>query len=311
MTRAVNSSATSNPPLLTSTALEALQWQILDKWQRNQDKTRAPHSGPFASFFRGQGMEPHDSRPYQAGDDIRHLDWRAIARSGKATTKVFLDERGRSLFLVIDRHPGMFFGTRVELKATSAARAAAILAFTALAARDRVAGAVIDNGINYFPSANTLTSVLPLLYAAAAPSPDTHTGRTSSQWSRLLPALAQRSSPGTDLCLISDFHNLSPQDIPALQALSHDYAVHAVRIRDSGEEALKDVGPLRVYSPHSGRYLTIDTHDNTLRERYLEAMTAHSLAITKIFAQCGITLIAVDNRHDTLEIGRASCRERV
>ncbi len=300
MTRAVNSSATSNPPLLTSMALEALQWQILDKWQRNQDKTRAPHSGPFASFFRGQGMEPHDSRPYQAGDDIRHLDWRAIARSGKATTKVFLDERGRSLFLVIDRHPGMFFGTRVELKAASAARAAAILAFTALAARDRVAGAIIDNGIHYFPSANTLAGVLPLLYAAAAPAPTTHARRATSQLPSLLPALAQRSSPGTDLCLISDFHDLSDQDAPALQALSHDYAVHAIRIRDSGEEALKDIGSLRVYSPRSDKYLTIDTHDNTLRERYLDAMTAHSKAVTKLFAQCGIALTTIDNSLDTL-----------
>jgi uncharacterized protein (DUF58 family) len=63
----------------------------------------AAPGGSRPSHWRGHGMELHESRPYQAGDDIRHLDWRATARSGKATTKVFVEERARNLFLLIDR----------------------------------------------------------------------------------------------------------------------------------------------------------------------------------------------------------------
>lgn len=285
--------------MLSATELEALQWQIVEIWQRNRNKTRAPHAGPFASFFRGQGMELHDSRPYQPGDDIRHLDWRATARSGKAISKVFLDERGLNLFLVIDRHPGMFFGTRGELKAASAARCAAILAFSALAARERVAGVVLGEETQYFPPASTTGGVLPLLQAAAAPVPAAPATRPSTLPS-LLTALARKIEPGTDLCLISDFHNLTDSNAPLLRILARDCATHALRIRDTAEEHLEDAGPLRLRSPFSGETLTVDSGSSRLRERYRAAVMKRNQALHKLLQGCGIALTTIDNHRDTL-----------
>ncbi len=292
-------STASNPPLLSTTELEALQWLVVEKWQRNRHKTGAPHAGPFASFFRGQGMEIHDSRPYQAGDDIRHLDWRATARSGRAVSKVFLDERGRNLFLVVDRHPGMFFGTRKELKATCAARCAAILAFSALAARERVAGAVIGDGVQYFPPAGAVGGVLPLLHAAAAPAPASAEAQASSL-PAVLPSLAQRIEAGADLCLISDFHNLEDSHAPLLQILTQGCATHALLIRDPGEETLEDTGTLRLYSPYSSATPTVDTGNRHLRECFHAAMANRNQALKKLLARCGVTLATVDNHRDTL-----------
>ena len=41
----------------------------------------------------GRGMEYSDSRIYQPGDDVRHIDWRLTARHAKTYTKLFHEER--------------------------------------------------------------------------------------------------------------------------------------------------------------------------------------------------------------------------
>ena len=50
-------------------------------------------SGLHTSKMRGRGIDFEEFRPYQQGDDIRTIDWRVTARTGKPFTKVFREER--------------------------------------------------------------------------------------------------------------------------------------------------------------------------------------------------------------------------
>src|SRR3990172_1873062 len=161
----------NSAPLLSTAELERLQRQTL--MHRGRRRTTAgAYAGPAPSIFRGRGMELEDVRAYQPGDDVRHMDWRATARTNRPITKVFRDERQQMIYLVIDRGPTMFFGTRGELKAASAARVAAVLAFSALAPQERVAGLISDPaGEQAFPKTRGLAGALKLLQAAAAPAP--------------------------------------------------------------------------------------------------------------------------------------------
>ena len=56
------------------------------------NSVNAQRAGSYLSSFRGRGMEYHESRPYQPGDDIRTIDWRVTARSGRTHTKVYREE---------------------------------------------------------------------------------------------------------------------------------------------------------------------------------------------------------------------------
>lgn len=102
-------------------------------------KGRHGMAGPAPSALRGRGMEYAESREYVAGDDVRHIDWRLTARSGKTHTKLFQAERERLTLVVADTAPGLYFGTRVRFKSVQAARAGAVAAWLAQRQGDRVA----------------------------------------------------------------------------------------------------------------------------------------------------------------------------
>jgi uncharacterized protein (DUF58 family) len=101
-------------------------------------ESHAMHAGQQSSRLYGRGMDYAESRVYQPGDDIRRLDWRLTARSGRLHTKLFQEERESRLMIVLDTHESMRFGTRARFKSVQAARAAAIAAWYAVRAGERV-----------------------------------------------------------------------------------------------------------------------------------------------------------------------------
>lgn len=282
-------------PLLTASELERLRLQTLDHWHRQVRRSSLVHSGPLPSLFRGHGLDIYDRRPYQPGDDIRHLDWRATARSGRPLTRVFLEERGRSLFLIVDRRPPMHYGSRREPKAASAARVAAILAFTALAAGERVGALLLEEKGRLFPASGRRSAIAHMLEGAAAPL---QTGlRDAASLRTLWPEIVRSCAPGTDLCLISDFHDLDEYPPPVLHALNARSTVHAFQVRDAAEEVLPRAGLLRVRA--RGGTCLVDSDDPGLQRRYAQARRHHHDLLARRLADAAIPLHLVYNHEDT------------
>jgi uncharacterized protein (DUF58 family) len=101
-------------------------------------------NGRHVSRLRGRGLNFEEMRDYLPGDDIRSIDWKATARTGKPHVRVFTEERDRPALLVVDQRMSMFFGTVLNMKSVCAAEAAAIMAFRILKQGDRVGGVVFD-----------------------------------------------------------------------------------------------------------------------------------------------------------------------
>ncbi|HWB79685.1 MAG TPA: DUF58 domain-containing protein [Nannocystaceae bacterium] len=96
----------------------------------------ALQAGDRRSPFRGRGLEFADYRPYDAGDDLRLVDWNVYFRLGTALVRQFNEERSLSVRLLVDVSASMGYGT--PSKADHAAQIAATLAMIALAHRDPV-----------------------------------------------------------------------------------------------------------------------------------------------------------------------------
>src|SRR4051812_8187740 len=118
------------------------------RFARPPARVAGSFAATHASRFRGRGVDYVESRAYQPGDDIRQMDWRLTARSGRPHTKVFQEEREQSVLLLVDCNASMHFGSRVRFKSVQAARTAALVAWAAVHGGDRVGALGFGPGLN-------------------------------------------------------------------------------------------------------------------------------------------------------------------
>lgn len=101
-------------------------------------------SGNYLSRNKGRGMEFDEVRHYQTGDDIRAIDWRVTARTGKTHTKLFREELERPVLIATDLSSNMHFGSRLLFKSVQAAHIASLVAWHAKNRGDRLGGIVFN-----------------------------------------------------------------------------------------------------------------------------------------------------------------------
>lgn len=225
-------------------ALRARSAELAAPRKRSADRA----AGPTVSAFRGRGMEYAESRPYAAGDDVRHIDWRVTARTGRAHSKVFQAERDRVTMLVVDRAPRMYFGTRTRLKSTQAARLAATLAWAAFAEGDRLAACA---GSELVPPSRGRSGVLHVLGALSrwSDAPATATGGAAAgSLDAALQAAARVLHPGSHVLLLADPRSITASlERPLAQLAAHGDVVVGL-VCDA----------LEIDPPGHGRYIACD-----------------------------------------------------
>ncbi len=107
-------------------------------------------AGQYLSVFKGRGVEFADVRQYMPGDDVRAIDWNVSARMNEPYIKQFVEERDRTVMLVIDMSASGLFGSREQSKREVAAEVAALVAFSAIKNNDRVGLIVFTDRVERF-----------------------------------------------------------------------------------------------------------------------------------------------------------------
>lgn len=74
----------------------------------------------------GRGVEFAELKPYQPGDDTRHMDWRATARTGTPWIRAFESDQQKIVTCIVDQTSGLLFGSKVFTKSVVAAELAAL-----------------------------------------------------------------------------------------------------------------------------------------------------------------------------------------
>ena len=108
-------------------------------------RTLAGLPGGIVTRRRGRGSEPDDVRLWSEGDDRRHIDRNATARTGILHVRTHHDERDRAVVLLADFRPSMLFGTRRALRSVAAAEALVLLGWRIVGDGGRV-GLVVASG---------------------------------------------------------------------------------------------------------------------------------------------------------------------
>lgn len=290
------------PPLLTPHDLELLRLQA-----RSLLKGRAngssPLSGEQRSLYRGIGMELEELRAYQQGDDVRHIAWRASARSNLPVTKVFRAERQQRVLLLLEQHPGMGFATRGELKATCAARVTALLTFAVLTQRGEVGALIAQQQLHHFDYSNRPDQGLALIGTASA-APTQHSQTISI--AELLTQAQRLSRRGDTVFIISDFSRWDESLTALLLQLSESRQLTAIQVIDNGEQTLPALGKLRLRSPFSGEEAIIDSSNATLRQHYAAAMAQRQEEVTALLQRCGVRHLRLHSDDDVFKMLAAS-----
>ena len=232
-------------------------------------------SGQHLSKIRGRGIDFEEFRPYQAGDDIRTIDWRVTARTGKPFTKVFREERERPVLIAVDQSSSMFFGSHVAFKSVVAAQAAAIFCWLAIDNGDRVGGLVYsDDNFALVRPKRSRRSALHLLNQVQLANADLASGpiqkpQTEDEIGGLATALGRIrriTKPGSTLYVISDFSTIDEAGFQYLYQLSRHNNVVCCFIHDELEENLPVPG---YYSITDGRDKgTLNTFSKKARHNY-------------------------------------------
>lgn len=259
-------------------------------------RSPALRAGASSSRWRGRGVDFRESRIYQPGDEIRHMDWRVTARSGKAHTKLFEEEREQGLLLAMDLNPGMRFGTRVRFKSVQAARAAALLAWMASAAGDRVGALGFGGGINgEVKPAGGRRGVLHVLRAlrdwdvAADLSAQEPLSRALARIRRLL-------RPGMRLVLLSDGFSTDADAAQLLSQIAGRHDIAFVLLRDALELAPPPPGRYALHLGASRRIL--DFGDDAVRNAWTERFAESRRRLGELARRHAIRVVELDGHAD-------------
>ncbi|MFY9328534.1 MAG: DUF58 domain-containing protein [Georgfuchsia sp.] len=207
--------------------------------------------GGHRSAQRGRGLEFEEVRLYAAGDDARSIDWRVTARRGRVHTKLFREERERPVWLVADLHAGLFFGSQRQLKSALLLRAAAILAWVAALAGDRV-GAVIADGSSeprILPPREREAGVLPMLEALVEVQPLKPGAPQSGGLHAAMTTLRPLLKPGSLILLLSDFGGIDQTTEDLVAGATAHSDVRLLWITDPLESSGLPIGSYRVGLP--------------------------------------------------------------
>jgi len=245
-------------------------------------------TGEYRSVFKGQGMEFAEVREYQAGDEVRSIDWNVTARMQRPYVKRYIEERELTVMLAVDVSGSERFGTRRRFKSEVASELAAVLAMSAIRNNDRVGCLMFTENIEHVvPPRKGRRHALRLMRDILAFEPQ---GRRTD-----IPAateyLNKMLSHKAIIFLVSDFMDRDIEHPLKLLAQRHD--VVAVTVEDPSEVALPDIGLVRLMDPETGETLDVDTSDPKVRAQFDLTVTDDAASRRRLLRRLAIDEIPV------------------
>lgn len=234
---------------------------------REQSRT----AGSYLSTKRGRGMEFAEVRNYQAGDEIRHMEWRVTARTGRPHVKTYHEERERPIMLLLDFNPSMYFGTRHTFKSVAAARLAALFAWQALYQGDKVGGILFssDTHHEFLPTSREAAFMRFLAKLADYTKciPEVPHKQKTRPLSDALSRLRHVNKPGSLILIISDFYDFDAAAQQHLIQLRQHNELHFFHLYDIIEQDCPKPGLYPISDGHDT--FLLDLSDAETRQLYL------------------------------------------
>jgi uncharacterized protein (DUF58 family) len=283
----VNASPGVSPEVLRQVKLLELQTRGL---------VNSLFTGEYRSVFKGQGMEFAEVREYQAGDEVRSIDWNVTARMGRPYVKRYIEERELTVMLAVDLSGSERFGTRGRFKSELASELAAVLAMSAIRNNDRVGAVLFTDRIEHVvPPRKGRRHALRLMRDLLVFEPS----GTRTDLPAALEYTGKMLSHKSIIFVVSDFQADDIEHPLKLLAQRHD--VVAVTVDDPSEQTLPDIGLARFVDPETGVTLDVDTSDPSVRTQFAATVEEEIVGRRRLLRRLAIDEIPVHTDGSVVE----------
>ncbi|MDC3305524.1 DUF58 domain-containing protein [Flavobacteriales bacterium] len=270
---------------------------LLKKVRKIEIKTKGLSNhifaGEYHTAFKGKGMAFSEVREYQPGDDIRSIDWNVTARYNAPFVKVFEEEREMTVMLLIDVSASGNFGTQEQFKRELATELSAILAFSAIKNNDKVGVIFFTDKVEQFiPPKKGKSHILRIIREVLAFQPTGKGTDIAGALEYFNSVIKKRS-----ICFIlSDF--MSKEFDRPLKIASKKHDLVALRIHDTREDILPNVGLVPMQDAETEEMIFVDTSSKKVRDNFAKNRLQATEKLRKLFPASGVDLIDITTGTD-------------
>lgn len=267
---------------------------LIKKIRRIEIRTRRlvndSFAGEYHSIFKGRGMAFDEVRPYQAGDEIRTIDWNVTARTGEPHVKRYVEERELTVMLVVDASASENFGSVQQFKRELAAELTAVLSFAATTNNDKVGLLIFTDQIELFiPPRKGRKHVLRLIRELLAFEPQ----RKGTNIKLALDSVNQMLKRRSIVFLVSDFMADPDSYRKELAITNRRHDVIAIDLHDPLENEMGNVGLVALEDPETGEIVWADTGSRHWRDAYRQRMAGLDAAKRRALTRAQVDRIAI------------------
>jgi uncharacterized protein (DUF58 family) len=251
-------------------------------------------TGQHKSPHKGFSVEFSEHREYVAGDDVRHMDWRAYGRADRYYIKLFEQETNLRATIVIDTSASMTFGAPVS-KIDYARHLAACLAYLLSKQQDLAGLVAVDESVTAELPAGSSAAHLDRLFKALE---DIKPG-VGTELAKQLHALSERLPRRTLVILISDLWTEPDEFFKALQHLRYrKHQAMVIHLLDHAEMDLPYDRTVTLEDLETKERLQIDP--GSVRENYKQQVGEYLAKIRRVCADTDVEYhdLFVDEAYD-------------
>lgn len=250
-------------------------------------------SGEYHTAFKGRGMAFKEVREYQAGDDIRFIDWNVSARMNGTYSKVFEEERELSVYLLVDASASSAFGMHQQNKKELITEICTVLAFSALSNNDKTGLLFFTDTIEkYIPSSKGRDHVLHMVREMLTFRPQS----SATNIVKALQFLNNITRHKSIVFLLSDFADEGYHEALRVAAKKHD--VIGIQVFDKNDAALPAIGLIEVQDAETGKTLLLDTNDPMVQHYYAQQFARIQNDAKQTFRLAGADLVQIATGED-------------
>ena len=209
------------------------------------------HKSPYLGF----SVEFSEHRPYEIGDEVRHIDWKLWSKTNKYFVKQFEEETNLKANIILDQSNSMEYGSTEFTKFEYAKLLAASFAYILIKQQDAVGLALFNEEINKLIPPRSVPSHLNVLLSQMENSSPSNKTNIANALHYSAEGITKRGL----VIVISDLMDDTDKIINGLRHLRHKgHEVIVFHIIDNDEATFNFQERIKFIDNETGEEITTD-----------------------------------------------------